>query len=174
MHTLVVFESMYGNTHAIAAAIGEGLRSHGEVRVLAAGEADAQQIAWADLVVAGGPTHAHGMSRARSRASARGRAGAPGSQLVLDPAAHGPGIREWLDGATAGKGKRAAAFDTRADAPTFFTGRASAGIAKRLRRHGFALVDQPESFLIDRQDRLVAGEVERARGWGSHLAEVFG
>jgi hypothetical protein len=43
-----------------------------------------------------------------------------------------------------------------------FTGRASGGIANELRHHGFTLVDEPESFLVDRHTHLVAGEADRA------------
>ena len=71
-----------------------------------------------------------------------------------------------------GRGARgaAAAFDTRIDAPAALTGRASKGIAKRLRRCGFSLVVEPESFLVDKHNRLVDGEEERARAWGAALA----
>ncbi|MEZ5297611.1 MAG: hypothetical protein R2697_15455 [Ilumatobacteraceae bacterium] len=65
---------------------------------------------------------------------------------------------------------RAAAFDTRADAPEILTGHASHGIAKRLRKHGFELVAEPESFLVDKQNHLVDGEDVRAAEWGEAVA----
>ncbi len=34
MKAVVIYESMYGNTHLIADAIAEGLRTHGEVAVV--------------------------------------------------------------------------------------------------------------------------------------------
>jgi flavodoxin len=34
MRTLIVYESMFGNTHLIAEAIGAGLRSHGQATVV--------------------------------------------------------------------------------------------------------------------------------------------
>ena len=40
MRALVVYESMYGNTHLIANAIAEGLRAHVETVVVPVGEAD--------------------------------------------------------------------------------------------------------------------------------------
>jgi hypothetical protein len=174
MNTLVVYESMYGNTHAIATAIAEGIRPSGHVRVIPVGDATAELVASADLVVVGGPTHARGMSTAGSRKSAVTDAAKPDdrSQVTLDPAATGSGVREWLEtlGLQAGSGKRAAAFDTRAQGPALLTGRASSGIARGLRDMGFQLVAEPESFLVDMHQRLVAGEEERATKWGASLA----
>ncbi len=91
------------------------------------------------------------------------------SQVTLEPSAQGPGIREWLEGLGAVDGKRAAAFDTRAPGPALLTGRASTGIAKQLREHGFTLVADPESFIIDTHQRLRDGEEERAATWASSL-----
>ena len=76
-------------------------------------------LAGADLVVVGGPTHAHGMSRATTRKAAVAAADKPESPLEVDPDAEGPGLREWFDSLD-GLGAlptQAAAFDTRLDAP---------------------------------------------------------
>ena len=172
MRALVVYESLFGNTHEIADAVAAGLRPHGEVRVVPVGEAVADLVAWADLVVAGGPTHVHGMSRPKSREEALARAAKPDSTLALDPAASGPGFREWLDALATVRGPSAAAFDTRVSGPALLTGRASGGIAKGLHKRGFRLVAEPESFLIDAQTVLVAGEAERATAWGERLASL--
>lgn len=67
MRAVVVYESMYGNTHLIADAIAAGLSARFEVRVVPVSEAGADVLEGADLVVVGGPTHGHGMSRAVSR-----------------------------------------------------------------------------------------------------------
>ena len=45
------------------------------------------------------------------------------------------------------------------------TGRASKGIEKRLAKHGYDLVADPESFIVDKQNHLIDGEAERARQW---------
>jgi hypothetical protein len=83
----------------------------------------------AELVVAGGPTHIHGMSSWRTRKRALESARQPGRALVMDVDADGPGLREWLDG-LGQAGGRVAAFDTRLDGPAAFTGRASKAIAR--------------------------------------------
>jgi menaquinone-dependent protoporphyrinogen IX oxidase len=168
MRNVVVYESEYGNTHLIAKAIAEGLRASGETIVVPVGEADAALAEHADLVVVGGPTHAHGMSRASTRKGAIDAARKPGSTLVLDDAAAGPGLREWFD-ATKWVITNAAAFDTRADMAAVLSGRASKGIAHNLRRHGATLVAEPESFFVTKENTLESGEKDRARAWGAEL-----
>ena len=170
MRTLVVYESMYGNTHTIADSIGVGLRSEGEVTVLPVHEATAELVAWADLVIVGGPTHVHGMTRPTSRHGAAESAAKPGSTVTLEPDAQGIGVRDWLAALAHVTGTPAAAFDTRLSGPALFTGRASSGIATELRHHGFVLVVEPESFFVDRENRLVADEDQRATRWGERVA----
>jgi hypothetical protein len=159
---------MYGNTHLIADAIAAGLGTDGEVRVVSVDDAAPELVQGADLLVVGGPTHVHGMSRASTRTAAVEAAKKPDSDLEVDPDAEGPGLRDWFDGLDE-LGGAAAAFDTRIDAPAAFTGRASKGIAKRMRRHGCSLVVEPESFLVTKESHLEPHEAERARAWGERL-----
>ena len=86
MKTLVVYDSLYGNTEKIAQAIGEAIT--GEVSVTRAAEVDVSELESLDLLVVGAPTHG----------------GRPS-----------PGTREFLDKvqAPALKGIKVAAFDTR-------------------------------------------------------------
>jgi len=141
MQALVVYESMFGNTHVVAAA---------------------------DLLVVGGPTHLHGLSSAGSRQAAAKAAGKQATHLSLDPDADGPGLRDWLQDPPDGRAL-AAAFDTRlADLPVF-TGRASRSIGKLLKQHGCRLIAPPESFLVNHQSTLLIGEAARARRWGAAL-----
>jgi hypothetical protein len=170
MRAVVIYESMYGNTHLIASAVAEGLRAHGDVVVAPVDGADAALAEGVDLVVVGGPTHAHGMSHPSTRKGAVDAAEKPGSELTLDADAdaEGPGLREWfasLGDITAD----AAAFDTRFDLPAAFTGRASKGIARKLRHHGARLIAQPESFFVTKDSHLEPDEEARARAWGAHL-----
>jgi flavodoxin len=172
MRALVLYESMYGNTHAIADRCSEGLATKFDVTVLPVGQATDAALDDVDLLVCGGPTHAHGMSSGFSRKAAIEAADKDASPLVVDPAAEGMGLRDWFQ--TLGKQSRAAAaFDTRYDGPPSLTGRASKGIAKRLQKHGFRVVAPPESFLVGKDDRLVAGEADRAFEWGRALAASF-
>ena len=170
MQAVVVYESMFGNTHAIAHAIGAGLAGSLDVAVVPVGQADPAQIAEADLVVVGGPTHVHGMARVSTRKGAAKQAKEAGSGLTLEPDASQNGVREWLPslGNRRGHGL-AASFDTRMQGPPVFTGRASKGIGKALRRDGYELIAQPESFVVTKQNTLRDGELERARAWGAAL-----
>ncbi len=169
MRAVVVYESMYGNTHQIADAIGAGLRSSFEVSVVPVPEAGPAVLADADLVVVGGPTHVHGMSRAATRKAAVEAADKPASPLKAEPDALGPGLRDWFDSLGHYRVK-AAAFDTRMHGPAALTGRASKGVFRLLRAHGFDLAAEPESFLVTKQDQLEPYETARAREWGTKLA----
>ena len=169
MRALVVYESMFGNTREIALAIAEGIGAWMPVEALEVGSAPTEFPDDVALFVIGGPTHAHGMSKPESRADSAKRAG---DRLV----SRGTGIREWLD-TFRGSGHHvaAAAFDTRIKGPEILWGSASKGAATRLRSLGFRVVADPESFLVGGPtgplfDRLVDGEVERARTWGEGLA----
>jgi hypothetical protein len=169
MRAVVVYESMYGNTHLVADAIGAGLRPAFDVTVVPVAQAGPAVLAGADLVVVGGPTHVHGMSRASTRKAAVEAAGKPDSGLAVEPGAEGLGLREWF-GSLGHYPARAAAFDTRMQGPAAFTGRASKGVTRLLRAHGFDVAMQPESFLVTKQNQLVTDESTRAREWGAKLA----
>lgn len=171
MRALIVVESMYGNTRTVATAVAEGLGTHMAVDVVEVAEAPGAIPGDVSLLVVGGPTHAHGMSKPDSRRSAAKRALVP----------FRTGIREWLDQlAPAAAGIPAAAFDTRIKGPAFLWGSAAQGAAKELRRLGFEAVVEPASFLVKGPmgpvvDVLVPGELERARAWGERLgAAVVG
>lgn len=172
MRAVVVYESMYGNTHLIADAIGDGLRDAAgldEVVVVPVHDATAALESGTDLLVVGGPTHVHGMSRESTREEAVRQANEPDSGLALDPDAEGPGLREWFDSLHR-LDVAAAAFDTRVDLPVALTGRASKGIARRLRKLHCHQVAEPRSFLITTDTELEPDEVEHAREWGAALA----
>jgi hypothetical protein len=159
MRALVIYESKCGNTHLIARSIAEGLRAHAETFVAPVGEADATLVGGADLIVVGGQTHAHGLSRASTRKGAVTVIEKPSSTLTLDPDSAEVGLREWFS-ALGQVTTAAAAFDT---------GRASKGIARKLRRHGATLISDPERFFVTNDNRLEPGEECRARVWGAHL-----
>ena len=169
MRAVIVYESMFGNTHAIADAVGKGLGPMLEVVVVPLAEAGRERWSDADLLVVGGPTHFHSMSRPRSRKWAAAIAHKPSNDLVLDRDAEGPGVRDWLTSLGHGHTK-VAAFDTRYTGLAGLTGRASKAISRKLRKHGFEVVAKPESFLVDSKHHLEPGEKARAQEWGKRLA----
>jgi hypothetical protein len=174
MRAVIIYESMFGNTHEVARAIASGLAPGNIITVVGVTEADQELAVGADLIVVGGPTHAHGMSRTSTRRMAAEQAHKEGSQVSLDRGAPapGPGLRDWL--ASLGHlTAHAAAFDTRFDGRAALTGRASKGIAKQLGEHGLSLLVPPESFLVGKDNQLRPGEAERARGWGKSLAAAM-
>ena len=170
MKTLIVYESMYGNTHAVAEAVAAGLGGEPDVSLCTTEEATPPRVAEADLLIVGGPTHVHGMVSGASRKGAI-EAAADKPELELDPAVESESLKSWLDALGRVDGKPGVAFDTRASGPALITGSAAKGIAKRMRRHGFKLVGDPESFIVkDSGGPLVDGELERAVEWGKALA----
>jgi flavodoxin len=171
MRATVVYESMYTNTHKIAEQIAAGLGRMVDTTVVAVPEGDAA-IDGTELLVVGGPTHVHGMSHASTRRAAIEDAEKPGKDLTVDPAATGPGVRDWL--ATLPTIEiYAAAFDTRMEGKAWLTGRASKPIAKRLHYSGCTMLVEPESFIVDKHNELEPGELERARQWGEQLATTL-
>jgi hypothetical protein len=171
MHALVVYESMYGNTHAVAVEVAAGLRAMHEVTLVPVTRATRELVAAADLIVAGSPTHMHGMPTVASRRMAAETARKQGSGLNLDPDADGPGLRAWLEGLST-ENALAASFDTRFRGIPALTGRASRGISRLLSSRGYRMLVPPESFLVSKQNTLLGGEAERARSWGALIGEA--
>jgi hypothetical protein len=173
MRAVIIYESMFGNTHAIADAIGkgigQGLEPVDNVVVVPVVDAGREQLGDADLLVVGGPTHFHGMSRTRTRKWAATTAQKPKNDLVLDRDAQGPGVSDWLTSLGHGHTKFAA-FDTRFNGPAVLRGRASKAISRKLRKHGFEVVAKPESFFVNLKQHLEPGEGARAQEWGKRLA----
>ena len=64
---LVVVESMWGNTRAVAQAVANGLSESVTARVIDVTDAPATLGERISLLVVGGPTHAFSMSRASTR-----------------------------------------------------------------------------------------------------------
>lgn len=148
MKTLIIFDSMYGNTEKIARAIGDAIT--GEVMVLRASESSPTDFKSVDLFIVGSPTQGF-------------RATKP--------------VQAFIEGIPTGglKGMNVAAFDTRM--PEAEAGRglrfimkiggyAAPSIAEALQKKGGKLVAPPEGFLVkDKEGPLVGGELERAGSW---------
>ncbi|CAH0131168.1 hypothetical protein SRABI83_00246 [Arthrobacter sp. Bi83] len=173
MKAAIVYESLYGNTHAIANAIAQGLEGIAEPHVMSVEEAGQAQPTATDLLVVGGPTHIHGMSRKPMwELAVKDALEHPEKGLVPAATAGGPGLRAWFESLDKTTGK-AAAFDTRLEGNELLTGHASKGIAKRLRQHGLELIAEPASFLVDATNQLLPGELDRAREWGKTLGTAI-
>ncbi|WP_422735363.1 flavodoxin family protein [Micromonospora sp. WMMD729] len=156
MRALVMYESMFGNTEAVARAVADGMARLAEVTVVDVGTMPL--ATGVDVIVLGGPTHAFGLSRPATRQDAV-RQGA-----TRDDAAT-VGLREWLDAAPALSGVPAAVFDTRVDKR--FSGSAARKAERRLRRLGCRMLVAAQSFhVVGTPGPLVDGERERARRWG--------
>ncbi len=145
MKTLVVYDSLYGNTRTIAQAIGEVLS--GEVEVLQAGEVNASELEAYDLLIVGAPTHG----------------GKPSE-----------GVRTFLDQiqVLALEGINVAGFDTRVTHKLArILGFAAPKIANALKKKGGTLMAPPEGFyVIGGEGPLKEGEVERAARWAKEMA----
>lgn len=159
---VVVYESMFGSSRAIALSIAEGLGC----RALSVDDAGSV-LPEVSLLVAGGPTHVHGLSTPQTRAEAARWATDPWRELRLEPGSE-RGMREWL-ALLESTPPTIATFDTRADMPQLFSGAASRSIEHALVKRGATPLEPPRSFLVDRRSRLLRGEVERARVWGEML-----
>jgi len=170
MVSLVVYESVYGNTRAIAEAIAAGLTAAGhESKAVAV--ADAPRAPDVDLLIVGGPTHMHGLTTSMSRRLAV-KAAEEDAQHVEQDAGAELGLRQWLRGLPSSDDRRAAAFDTRGAANAALTGSAAKGIARRLSHHGYVVVASDSYLVDDSEGPLRDGELERARTWAEQLVSA--
>lgn len=144
MKTLVVYESVYGNTKRIAEAVRDAIP--GEVDLLHAGEAGASGLKAYDLLVVGAPTHG----------------GKPSPQ-----------VQKFLDAiqAQALAGVQVAAFDTRmTNRLILLFGTAAPKIAKALKTKGGSPAGSPQGFYVTGgKGPLKEGELERAASWARGL-----
>ena len=162
----MVYESMFGNTKAVAEAVADGVSTGLSVELVDVREAPSRLDEETLLLIVGGPTHAFGMSRAATRKDAAKYGEGPGVGAER-------GVRDWLATLPAvGVGKRAAAFSTIVAQPSWLhrVGSATRGIRAGLRRAGFRS-DSGCEFLVEGiTGPLLPGELERARRWGVELA----
>ena len=165
MKTVVVYESLWGNTAAIARAIAEGIGA--EAQALSTDEASAAVVADADLVVAGAPLLGFTLPTDKMRAGIRTNPGRPPAPPDLSH----PSLRSWLEALPAGEG-RFAAFETRL---RLSPGSAIADIARGFERAGYRQVAEAQRFLVKGKfGPLRDGELDKARRWGAELARAMG
>ena len=148
----------------------------GEVKIGNVDELSPDEVRDAGLIVAGGPTHAHGMAKPNAHKSLAGDESYQQYGQVL------PGeetLRDWLERLPEGYAK-AAAFDTRYRKPMFVTGSAAKKIGIILKSKGHSVV-AAHSFFVEPAclsfcSELICGVLRRARlsvrprlaecGWG--------
>jgi flavodoxin len=158
MKTLIIYDSVFGNTEKIAQAIGSDLGSPEEAGVFQVNNARLDQLTGAELLIVGSPT--------------RG----------FKPT---PAITDFLKSMPTGslEGVRVAAFDTRleaSDKDSFFLrfivkigGYAASPIAALLKKKGGNLVVPPEGFFVLKSEGpLREGELERAAAWAKQVDEA--
>jgi hypothetical protein len=173
MKALVVYESMFGNTRHVAEAIADGLRWSIPTEVVLAHDARAIDLEDVELVVAGAPTHAWGLSRKRTRQGAAQDAIKHPDHL-LESVATKTGVREWLHDLDHHVAFRGVAFDTRLDKSKLVTGSAAHAIQRGLHRAGVSLIAKPQSFEVTGMaGPLASGEIERANQWGEELGRII-
>ena len=162
---LVVYESMFGNTGKVAAAVAHGLQLAGvDTGLVEVRSAPSTLSADLDLLVVGGPTHGFSLSRESTRQDAV-RQGAPAERATT-------GLREWLESVRldAAASPVLATFDTRVTQVRWLPKSAGPTAAKLGRRRGLVVSPKPIGFLVEGlQGPLVEGEQERATAWGRAL-----
>lgn len=155
MKSLVVYDSVFGNTEEIARAISGVLASAGEVKAVRVPDVDRDDLDGIDLLVVGSPTRAF-------RAT--------------------PATMEFVKGLPSGSlaDVRVAAFDTRVDVvqveSNFLTfmvklfGYAAQPIAKALEKRGGLRAAVPTGFFVsDKEGPITEGERDRAEAWARTL-----
>jgi flavodoxin len=146
MRTLIVYDSIYGNTEIIARAIAEAIP--GEVQVLRVGQVDPGDVQSVDLLLVGSPTH-----------------GALPTEAV----------KAFLDaiGAPPREGARAATFDTRLTWGFLerWGGFAAPKMADALQGKGWTRAGEPGGFFVKglKKGPLKRGEASRAAAWAKGL-----
>jgi flavodoxin I len=144
MKTLIISDTVYGNTMQIARAISMGVG--GDVKTVSAAEADVAELASYDLIIVGSPTQG-------------GRYTVP--------------VKDFLDKVPADilQNKNVAAFDTRLkSAWVKIFGYAAPRIADILKEKGGNLVKPAEGFFVKgRRGPLLEGELERATAWAKTI-----
>lgn len=166
MRALVVYESVFGNTAAVARAVGEGLSRHGAATVADVRGVRPEYAERFDLLVVGGPARAfwpgHGVHRPNPAL--------PGRAHFL-PGRPETGLREWLRMLPADRHSEAVAtFGVRPVDPRLPAGTTARHAAHVLQHLGYVLVAEPISFHVKRSGGpLVPGERARAAVWGDDL-----
>ncbi|MHB1340822.1 MAG: flavodoxin [Coriobacteriia bacterium] len=165
MNAVVVYESLWGNTAAVARAIAEGI-GDGAQALPVDGVTDVM-VAEADLIVAGAPLLGFALPTEGMRKSIAGDAKHKGHP----PDMSHPSMRSWIERVPRGTAA-IAGFETRI---WWSPGSSAKKIAGMLQEAGYRQVAAPERFLVTgTYGPLKDGELERAKAWGQTLARAAG
>ena len=160
MRACVVYESLWGNTAAVARAIAEGIGP--DARALSTAEATAELLGGVELIVAGAPVMAFRLPTEGMRARAAQAPDAPAPADVSHPS-----LRSWLAGLPAGR-SLVAAYETRF---RWSPGGSIGAIERGFRAKGYRRLGSGSKFVVTGSyGPLRDGELERARAWGRTLA----
>ncbi len=146
MKTLIVYDSVYGNTEKIAKAIVNAIT--GEAKVLRVSEVNSSEFKTFDLLIVGSPTHGGKPTRA---------------------------IQAFLKeiSSSALKSARVAAFDTRLSMKLVgIFGYAAEKIADNLKRNGWTIIPPTAGFFVKgKKGPLEKGDLERAVDWSKEIVK---
>jgi flavodoxin I len=146
MKTVVVYDSVYGNTEIIARAIGGAIP--GEVQVLRVDQVTASDLETVELLIIGSPTH--------------GAMPTEAAQALVERI-----------GSPARDGAKVATFDTRLTWGFLerWGGFAAPKMADTLQEKGWTLAGEPGGFFVKglRKGPLKRGEADRAAAWAKGL-----
>ncbi|MEW5717921.1 MAG: flavodoxin family protein [Chloroflexota bacterium] len=155
MNTLVIYDSVFGNTEKVARVIERAVGANGLVETLPVNQVTKEKLRGLDILVVGSPTRGFRPTEAISKF------------LNALPRNHLAGVG-------------VAVFDTRIVLETINSqvfrflvdkgGYAASHIAKSLERKGGKLVAPPEGFFVmGEQGPLKDGELERAADWARRI-----
>jgi flavodoxin len=138
MNTLIIYDSLYGNTELLARAIGEAVT--GDLEVARVGDINLSGLGSFGLVIVGSPTQGGRPTQA---------------------------MQEYLNRLPSLGGAKVAAFDTRlTNRWVRVFGFAADKIAASLAARDGTLVAEAEGFFVKRKrGPLAKGELERAKAW---------
>ena len=144
---IVIYDSMFGNTEKVAKALAQGMETQGvKVDHIHVNEADVNNLNNYDLLVLGGPTHVHGISKPMKAFLEKMRS------ADIEP-------------------KKAFAFDTKVEA--WWAGSAAKGIEKGLKRLRMNIVKPRSSAIVTgREGPLAEGTEEKFVQIGVEVAEA--
>jgi flavodoxin I len=149
MKTLIIYDSLYGNTEKIAHAIGDAFA--GETNVIDVNKINNSDLGNTDLLIVGSPTHGGRPTKA---------------------------VQKFLNNIPADslKNMGVAAFDTRMSmfiAKLF--GYAANRMVEILKSKGGRLVASPQGFIVTgKEGPLRDGELELAKKWAREVNESKG